>query len=236
MERLDQVEGAVPWNGCYGFHGDAAEVLYRLTNADWKGNILVADIPWHCKHNFGGNRTFTPYPTVGPDKHGQVIAHGLKLLEDDSPVVLIHGDLGKHPHMKDYLDATANNGLELSTQIKFEKVTRDGEPVKFLGNVQAPECISVFYPKGSIYNVFPPKSEPIQGVRPWMKYPTQKPVSLFTEIFCRLQIGRGAWVIDPYAGSGAVMLAALSIGAYAVAVDVAHNPADVVLKFMEEVK
>src|SRR5690554_649488 len=85
---------------------------------------------------------------------------------------------------------------------------------------------------GATKNIF---SAPIVGGRERTKHPTQKPLSLMSWLV-RLVVPIGGTVLDPFAGSGTTLLAAVTEGRNAIGIEREPEYCDIIRKRMAAVQ
>lgn len=215
--------------------GDSCELVPMLASAEYIITGAVFDPPYTSRSlRGGGRRRFDDFETLTPGEAEPIVeAIAKMLLNDRDPLIFIFSTSPGSAKVAAGYKAMIERYLKPALRGHWQKVYKDGRPVKFRGRLLPREEIIIYTRSGETF-------EPAQRLLgddfelrmprgKWLHtYATEKPVWLIERLLERACVPESDWkryyyrILDPFAGSGSTQKACANLGMNSTNIDVKH--------------
>ena len=208
--------------------GDAVEVLPQLVEKGFKADMVFLDIPYKTQAVIGGNRGIR-YDYITPAQFRIVVDSIAKIVRtDNAPVFYMFSQARSgEKDMQQYTDVMLSKFKPIARG-EYTKLQKDGltQVRNMRGEVIEPEGLILLTKSGEFDKATPNLN--FKLVRP-KGYQTEKPEGMLRSLI-EESTEPGEVVLDPFAGSGVTIAAAVKTGRKGVGIEKKEEVVEKVIK------
>lgn len=209
----------------YLYNADSIDFLPRLVENGVLADTIFLDIPYDTPAVKGGNRG-VKYELISVSQFKSLLFSCTRLLRnEDSKIIFMYSNAPSGlKKMKEYIDCFNMYNLSCIADGAYTKLWAGGKvATNMRGDEIRPEGIKIYSKSPCLLNMNFSYSLP----RP-NGYPTEKNEIMISDVLSKTTIKKGL-VIDPFAGSGVVGIAALKLDFSVILIDKAQASIDYIV-------
>lgn len=229
--------------GCYVLAGaeleavieqaDSRTHIFHIANSAIFFDLVFLDPPYRTRgqrSGKNGNRNMATYDLISADEFGEILLGVEQVLRSESSQIyfMIASGRSSATQVNQYVEMFGRTGLKLNAEGFYQKLNADGSPCNMAQYPMPLELLRAYSFDGKIRDCAQDGSFTMEFRLPRPKlarfggYPTQKPDALLRQIV-KQGTFVGERILDPFAGSGSMINAALSLGRKVHGVELSAN-------------